>query len=416
MASASGLGDLGRLPYDIRCLVWSEVANTNGALTEPCSLSSYLNLLQVSRDVYDEVNHVLFRGCVLQIELGPTSISRFEFSHDHSRSRQPSCSPVIQGSVQTPIILNSHSLGLFPFHILDKVVVNLASPYSLEMDGIFYMWKNVGIAVDVLKRAQALRHLTLFFRKGTLRDNPYKPTLRDFDYTFFIRPFGQLRPLTAFIETDSDPAVSLKYSKTINRALGTNYEAVANKELVGEQELRRELAKDWYKVCLMAGTPGQGWGTSLLTLMPLHQAILAEWLRETPCGKPEFVEQFSWIWANCRDIIWEINPSFSLLTKTRNALRYRTWITHQHGMDCAFTRKAAIRLDELAEAIEVALVNCWNWKHHQRPVQGDSEEMLNRHNQQVSAKISHPQSVALHSHIDGNFWETPTLSPSPKGM
>jgi hypothetical protein len=99
-----------------------------------------------------------------------------------------------------------------------------------------------------------------------------------------------------------------------------------------------------------------------------------EWLKETQSGELQFIRQINWIWANCREVIWELDPSLSLFTKARNALKYRDWITIQLGAVCTSIRKSAAMLDDLTEAIEIALVACWNFKHGQRSTPENSEE------------------------------------------
>lgn len=322
--------------------------------------------------MYNEINEFLFYGCVLEILLVPISVPLFKISLGHLPPQSHSHSPVRQGSVQPPInTLHPDSLSLFPFHILEQVVVRLVSPCQLERVGVFYIWKNTRTTVNVLKSAGTLSRLTLSFQGEHLNFNSsYKPSFNGFDHNFFVRPFNRLRQVATIIEvtTDSGVAASAMDLATTNRTLGTKNEPWS------ERGLRLELAKDWYNVCLLAATPGQGWSSSLRTLQQLHQEILVEWLQETRSGELEFIKQINWIWANCREIVWELDPSLSLFTKARNALKYRDWVTLQHGAVCTSIRKSAAMLDDLTEAIEIALVACWNFKHGQGSTRESSEE------------------------------------------
>ncbi|BCS28922.1 uncharacterized protein APUU_70492A [Aspergillus puulaauensis] len=372
MASESGLGNFSVLSYDIRNLIWSKVSNTEPSSPKQGCLNVYTNLLRASKGMYNEINEFLFSGCVLEILLAPISIPLFKISLGHLPAQPLSHSPVRQGRVQIPInTLHPESLSLFPFHILDQVVVRLVSPCALERVGVFYIWKNTQTTVNVLKSAGTLGRLTLSFQGGHLNFNSsYKPSFDGFDHNFFVRPFNHLRQVATIIKvtTDTEVAASAMDLATTNRTLSKK------NELWSEREFQLELAKDWYNVCLLAGTPGQGWSNSLKTLQQLHQEILVEWLKETPSGELEFIKQFNWIWTNCREVIWELDPSLSLFTKARNALKYRDWVTHQHGAVGTSIRKSAVMLDDLAEAIEIALVACWNFKHGQRSIQENSKE------------------------------------------
>lgn len=372
MASGSGLGAFNMFSYDIRSLIWSEAFSTEPSSPKQGCLDAYTSLLRASKGMYNEINEFLFYGCVLEILLVPIPIPLFKISLGHLPPQPRSLSPVRQGSVQPPInALQPESLSLFPFHILDQVVVRLASPCALERVGVFYLWKNTKTTINVLKSAGTLGRLTLSFQGGHLNLNPsYKPSFNGFDHNFFVRPFNRLRRVATIIEvtTDSEVAASAVDLATTNRTLGIKHEAWS------ERELRLELTKDWYNVCLLAATPGQGWSNSLRTLQQLHQEILVEWLRETRSGELQFIRQINWIWANCREVIWELDPSLSLFTKARNALKYRDWITIQHGAVCTSIRKSAAMLDDLTEAIEIALVACWNFKHGQRSTPENSEE------------------------------------------
>ncbi|RDW59368.1 uncharacterized protein DSM5745_11063 [Aspergillus mulundensis] len=370
MSRASGLGDFGRLPYDVRCLIWTEVAEETNPSTDlaflasdPCFLRASIlraSILRASKDMYEEINGFLFFGGTLQIEMGPHADTLLRFLRYHARQVDSSPSLLGEGGVETSLYMDSCSLDLFPWHILDGVEVILESPYTMGVEGIYYMWRNIEIAVKLLRKACVIRRLTVSFHEEDLV-HPGNPGLRDFDYGFFLRPFGQLRQTIPLIEimSSSNAFVSQLDWRSIDCILGTNYEPGTDNEPIGQQELRCRLAEDWYNVCLMASTPGAQWGVSLSTLEPIHQAILAGWLREMPGGKNEFEERFDWLWTNCRDFLHKVNPTFSLILKTYRALKHRTWAADP--MDDRFAlKKTMTELDGLADSLGAAYITCFN--------------------------------------------------------
>ncbi|KAL4870646.1 hypothetical protein BDV12DRAFT_195127 [Aspergillus spectabilis] len=303
------------------------------------------------------------------------------FSREYSL-RRPHLNqfPFLRTSMQSLFYLNAYSFGPFPFHIIDLVETKLEAPNPSKMEDIYYLWRNVCETVDLLKGAQLLRHMVLFLQSEFFeKPTADKPSLGDFDYKFFLRPFGQLRQVATVIEVEiflCSMENPLDW-ELINWILGTKYgseacEETTSIETASEQQLQRALARDWYNVCLNAGTPGRGWGISPSTLHPVHAAILAAWTSKKPSGKSEFAEKIGYILTNYPEIIEELDPSLSLFTKIRHALTNRRWEALGHVMDCPAACSDFVELDQLAQMIGELMVKYWN--NHQGPTQANTGE------------------------------------------
>ncbi|KAL4939761.1 hypothetical protein BDV06DRAFT_30575 [Aspergillus oleicola] len=242
------------------------------------------------------------------------------------------------------------------------------------------MWRNVDSTVQLLKTAHSQPS------NGIAIDVPFPkfgcdpPQFHGLDYRLSIRPFGLMRRMllnTVKRVTGSKAKEFLVVRGSVRWTLGgsTSYSLYEQKEPCGGHALHCKLAKDWLNHCRVAATPGEGWSTSFLALRPVHLALISDWMDETSSGRTKFSERFGWIWDSCREIIWEVNPHLSLLTKSRNALKHRAWFTVKQDADCAYAhhRDTIKKLDELTDHIERCLVNCWSWQPHQKPAEGHPE-------------------------------------------
>ncbi|KAL5332632.1 hypothetical protein BJX70DRAFT_404396 [Aspergillus crustosus] len=151
------------------------------------------------------------------------------------------------------------------------------------MDRTYYLWQNACETADLFKGAHQLCRVVFFLRREFFAEPSVDlPDLGGFDYQFFMRPFYHLRQTAFMIEVQPRLCTSGNgfdwnaINRTFDTELGSAAcERITSMEPASEQQLHRALARDWYNVCLNAGSPGNGWGLSASTLRPVHAAILA---------------------------------------------------------------------------------------------------------------------------------------------
>ncbi|KAL4929593.1 uncharacterized protein BDV17DRAFT_58578 [Aspergillus undulatus] len=285
------------------------MANHEETTQQPQSTARYLkhykSLLLTSKCLYDEAVNFLFNGGALSIDLNSSARIPFTLFCYGNHIRQTSTSEYLQGKVRTPLNMDPPARIFFPLHILDRIVVRFAVSSSAGVDDIFHIWRNVELAIELLKSAHSQFFRCLTFLFPCRHPGYHSPKLCDVDYKILLRLFGELRQSATTITLvacllamhDANPLEEAAHWTSARDATGEMT------ELASEQDLRCEMAKDWLDVCLAAATPNKGWSTSFLALQPLHLELIAAWMSQTSSGKSKFDERFCWIWANCRDII-----------------------------------------------------------------------------------------------------------------
>ncbi|KAL4963211.1 uncharacterized protein BDV14DRAFT_92581 [Aspergillus stella-maris] len=378
-----GLGTLAKLPYDIRHIIWEYVAE--GQDPDPdkrpnvgsprCFLTDYPNLRVVSRQLYEEITNFLFSGCTVTLSFDNKHNIYF-FLRRGTRRVKPSS--YMCGAVPAPYSRNSDASLLFPVHLFRRIHIHARIPSPATIDDIFNLWTNVNDSVRWFKTAQGQPRDGFALYLPFPKFDSESPKVRGLNYRLFIRPLGQLKRLLLIT---TEEVVDGK-TKGIVRGNVRWYPVKSTFFLFyepdppgGGHSLHCELAKDWLNLCRIAATPGECWSTSFLALRPVHLALLSDWIGERPSGRTTFSERFGWIWDSCRQIILEVDPHLSLLIKTRNALRHRSWLTAKQEGDSAYAehRGTISKLDELTDDIERCLTDCWGWQLHLKSTKGHTE-------------------------------------------
>ncbi|KAL4790635.1 hypothetical protein BDV19DRAFT_332358 [Aspergillus venezuelensis] len=378
-----GLGNLAKLPYDIRHIIWEYVAEGKDqdekaqTGTPRRFLNDYPNLQVLSRQLYEEVTNFLFRGCTVTLSFDNKHNIYFSLRRGTRRAKPSS---YMCGAVPAPYSRSADARLLFPVQLFRRIHIHLKMPSPATIDDIFNLWTNVNDIVKWFKTAQGHPRYGFALYLPFPKFDSESPEVRGLNYRLFIRPLGQLQRL---IITITEEVVDGKTKRQGIVRGNVRWYPVKNTFFSfyepdlpgGGHSLHCELAKDWLNLCRIAATPGEGWSTSLLALRPVHLALLSDWIGEGPSGRTTFSERFGWIWDNCRQTIWEVDPHLSLLIKTRNALRHRSWLTAKQEGDSAYAehRGTISKLDELTDDIERCLSDCWAWQLHLKSAKGHPE-------------------------------------------
>ncbi|KAL2863064.1 uncharacterized protein BJX67DRAFT_269204 [Aspergillus lucknowensis] len=376
MMASTGFGDFARLPYDIREQIWFDIAYPRRKSDKLRSLDEYLGIIRASRSLHEEIEFALFGGCVLELELSPLML--FTFSRENApggRFRGLGYAVFMQTTMHYVLDTYSrHGLGEFPFHILERVEIRILIPRPGDIITKFTLWSLIPEIVGLLKGAQFLRQLVFSIQEDQKHDQGNASD--DLDYRFFLRAFCQLRKIATSIEvwprdaafTNAIDWESLVWVFGANLKLERESEqsAAINGQPASDNELQRQLARDWYRICLEAGHPNRNPGDALDTFTCIFHLIFPLWSCRKPSGQFEFEERFDWILDNCPEIIWDLDQWVSLLTKVRHVLEYKYCVTPELAWDTT--------LPELCEAIADATVKYW--KLSQKPNAGSSTRSM----------------------------------------
>jgi hypothetical protein len=145
---AAELGAFARLPYDIREQIWLDIAYPNIAYPQLTAdkvhtLDAYTHLLNTSEALRDEIQHLLFKGSVVQFNCGPLiwlafsrdGNKRGRFEDDGLFSRE-----MLLGLVQ---LYEASKWGTFPWGILERIEIKLPAISPGAAKAAFDLWTNI---------------------------------------------------------------------------------------------------------------------------------------------------------------------------------------------------------------------------------------------------------------------------------
>lgn len=166
----SGLGQFSKLPPELREIIWLEFLPVNDTDTRsPANMRPKCNLqvLQVSRQLRDEIEDVVYRRTTLQFNLS----SKFEGPEqwDQPWTTVSFKNGFRRKQVQTEWILKGDAVVVdnwfdgFPFHKIHSVEINLlATGLTLDLQPrLFWLWRNIIRTVRLLNMAKFIPSLKI---------------------------------------------------------------------------------------------------------------------------------------------------------------------------------------------------------------------------------------------------------------
>jgi hypothetical protein len=366
---AAELGAFARLPYDIREQIWLDIAYPNIAYPQLTTdkvhtLDAYTHLLNTSGTLRDEIQHLLFKGSVVQFNCCP--LIWLAFSRDGNNRGRFDDGGLLsrEGLLGLVQLYEVNKWGTFPWGILKRIEIKLPAISPGDATAAFGLWTNIREITGHLKNVRPLPRLVIRLEASDTLENhcwfAQDSINDDLDYIFFVRAFSYLRNIATTVEILSGCVASPSICwKSISWAYGTPLnmpptpqDTIADKNSPPEQvpasdhELRVQLARDWYMICLKAARPGQNIGDSVNTLRNV-------WDTQTTSGQFEFVEQFHRILDNCPEFLLEKDADLLLLTKMRHALNRIEKQTRTYDLE------DSLKAHRLIEAIEDATLKFW---------------------------------------------------------
>ncbi|KAK2810326.1 hypothetical protein FQN50_003057 [Emmonsiellopsis sp. PD_5] len=293
MARFAPLGNLGKLPLELRRMVWENLAPVRKETAGDPAEKTDLSILRASKILYREVFDTIYSHPVLEFDVSPFDppneklVSAF-FKRGYNQE-------LIQDNERPEWVLRSleealqHGFGSLPWSKFEAVVVNFPAPDPDDGGQIFREWQKACDLVRLFRKADVINKLVIRLRKGKKTDwvrswryNGYKGLLTrslqyyrstcESDYDAVVLPFCLLQNIRDLVVEPHSPELreamdwtvidyALSTARSARDGKGTSRKDIKKMEIIHHLsmygsvleklrgrivfEIRRDLCRYW---------------------------------------------------------------------------------------------------------------------------------------------------------------------------
>lgn len=342
----SKLGMFGRLPYEVRELIWLEfmprAQDTSEGKRPKGKPKADLSIIRTCRFLSREITAVIHHRCSMEFELShlhrPGTLwttVRFQRGYDRERNEGGLEDTRPRWLLESPSNARDRGFSTLPFHKLDDVTVTLFAPDPTAPSKLFLLLEKVENLVALFKRAKFIQKITIrlkkqngcdWFRHGAYAPNRTLPSEGRYDYNVVAVPFCTLRNVGCVevqahskeLEDRMDWTVIKWATKTVrnrswNRCVSSSKKYKAGE--TAEHDLDRWLAGDF----LLAHR--EFWDhVDSATANRMRRDFLCLWFCPENDDDSAFERRILQIPKDYPEVIQEYDPNLDLLDGMHSAL------------------------------------------------------------------------------------------------